>query len=102
MTQIKIFIIGTNVSNKLVDAECATDLTVNQISAMEEEIKRLNAELYELRAKVLDTQLNEEAFQGNEEKTEFYTGLPNFMLLMQVFNLCEDYITHTPICTGKV
>ena len=42
----------------------------------------------ELQAKVSLTGLSKDEFAKNEAKTKFYTGLPNFLVLLQVFNLC--------------
>jgi len=73
---------------------CQTDLTLEDIAGMQEGIQTLS---YELRSKVLDTGLSQQSFNVNEEKTKFYTGLPNFLVLMQVFQLCESYISTTSL-----
>lgn len=52
-----------------------------------------NTTLGDLRTKALDIQFSQESFQKNEDLTKFYTGLPNFLVLMQIFQLCEPYIT---------
>jgi len=66
---------------------------MDDIERMEDVLKQTTTELGDLRHKALDTQLSQESFQKNEDKTKFYTGLPNFLVLMQVFQLCEPYIT---------
>ncbi len=38
---------------------------------------------------------SKEDFANNEAKTRFYTGLPNFLVLLQIINLCEPWISHT-------
>ena len=43
---------------------------------------------------VLDTQFNQESFEKNEDKTK---GLPNFLVLIQIFELCEPYVTCGPM-----
>lgn len=60
---------------------------------MNEEMMRLNSKLYGFKSK--DIQLNKDAFEGNDDKTKFYTGLPNFLVLMQVFELYEPFISQT-------
>ena len=65
------------------------------MEAHEKEMMRLNCELHELKSKALETELFKNSFQESDEKSKFYTGLPNFLVLMQVFNLCETYIKHT-------
>lgn len=66
---------------------------MDDIERMEDVLKQTTTELGDLRNKALDTQLSQESFQKNEDKTKFYTGLPNFLVLMQVFQLCEPNIT---------
>ncbi|KAF4114404.1 hypothetical protein G5714_004627 [Onychostoma macrolepis] len=61
------------------DAECQTDLTVDDIERMEDVLKHTT----DLRTKALDTQFSQESFQKNEDLAKFYTGLPNFLVLMQ-------------------
>ncbi|XP_034072475.1 uncharacterized protein LOC117546303 isoform X2 [Gymnodraco acuticeps] len=75
------------------DAGCQTDLTMEDIERMEDVLRQNTTELGDLRTKALDTKFNQESFENNEEKTKFYTGLPNFLVLLQVFQLCEPYIT---------
>lgn len=62
---------------------------------MEEDIKRCNEELCTLKEKALEALISRKSFEKDNDKTKFYTGLPNFLVLLQVFNLCEPFITHT-------
>ncbi|KAL1279245.1 hypothetical protein QQF64_025918 [Cirrhinus molitorella] len=66
------------------DAECQTDLSMDDIERMEDVLKHTTAELGDLRTKALDTPFSKESFQKNEDLTKFYTGLPNFLVLMQI------------------
>lgn len=70
---------------------------MDNLQKLEDVLNHSTAELSDLRKKALDREFNQDAFQNNEEKTTFYTGLPNFFVLMQVFGLCEPYITFTPL-----
>ena len=79
------------------EINCQTDLTMENINGIEEDDRKLRSELYELRSKALNSKLNEQSFKDNEEKTIYYTGLPNFLVLMQVFHLCENYISTTSL-----
>ena len=72
---------------------CQTDLTMDDIERIEDTLKETTVELSELRSKALDTEFSQEAFQKNEEKAKFYTGLPNSLVLKQIFELCEPYIS---------
>ncbi|XP_035998273.1 uncharacterized protein LOC118564392 [Fundulus heteroclitus] len=79
------------------DAGCQTELTMDDIEKMEDVLGQITTELGDLRTKALDTQFNQESFEKNEDKTKFYTGLPNFLVLMQIFELCEPYIPSGPM-----
>ncbi|KAK3730436.1 hypothetical protein QZH41_003004 [Actinostola sp. cb2023] len=57
----------------MVSIACQTHLTVDHIEAMEEDINNLKSEIYNLRAKALDTELSKESFQDKDDKTKFYT-----------------------------
>jgi hypothetical protein len=83
-----------DINNEII---CQTDLSMENINGIEEDDRKLRSELYELRSKALNSKLNEQSFKDNEEKTIYYTGLPNFLLLMQVFHLCENYISTTSL-----
>ena len=58
-------------------------------------LNAMEQELADLRANTHRSGFTKESFKHNEEKTKFYTGLPNFLVLMQVFQLCEPYISTT-------
>ncbi|XP_034079283.1 uncharacterized protein LOC117550834 [Gymnodraco acuticeps] len=87
----------SGILNDQQDAGCQTDLTMEDIERMEDVLRQNTTELGDLRTKALDTKFNQESFENNEEKTKFYTGLPNFLVLLQVFQLCEPYITFGPM-----
>ena len=72
--------------------ECQTYVTVESLEAREKELAEKRLELLELQAKVSLTGLPKNEFAKSEAKTKFYTGLPNFLVLLQVFNLCEPWI----------
>lgn len=50
------------------------------ILKMEDVLNHASVEVSKLRTKTLDTQFSQEAFQKNEDKTKFYTGLPSFLV----------------------
>ncbi|XP_002731860.1 uncharacterized protein LOC100372863, partial [Saccoglossus kowalevskii] len=70
-----------------------TDLTVAVIEAMEAEINCLRDEKNKLKAKNDQMDLNQEFFKGDDYRVKFYTGLPNFLVLMHVFSFVEPYIS---------
>ncbi|XP_046847361.1 uncharacterized protein LOC124440976 isoform X2 [Xenia sp. Carnegie-2017] len=61
--------------------ECQTDLTVNYLKSMEEDIKRCNEEICTLKEKALEALISRRSFEKDNDKTKFYTGLPNFLVL---------------------
>ena len=66
-----------------------------KVISMEREMKIMQNELVYLKKVTEENGFTEAPFQGNDEKTKFYTGLPNVLVLMQVFGLCETYISAT-------
>ncbi|XP_013880836.1 uncharacterized protein LOC106529864 [Austrofundulus limnaeus] len=78
-------------------AGCQTGLTVEDIDKMEDVLRQNTTELTNLRTKALDTQFNRESFENDDNKAKFYTGLPNSLVLLQTFELCEPYITCGPM-----
>ncbi len=70
---------------------------MDDIEKMEDVQRQNTTELADLRAKAMDTQFNKESFEKNEDKTRFYTGLPNFLVLIQIFELCKPYISCGPM-----
>ena len=57
------------------DKECQTDLSMTQIYQLEECNRNLFTELNEVKNKLLASDLSEGGFEGNDEKTQFYTGI---------------------------
>ena len=58
-------------------------------------IRNSTTELYELKKQLLNIEISRQAFSENDEKTKFYTGIPNFVLLTHVFNLVAPHVKHT-------
>ena len=75
------------------DAPCQTELSSIDIANMEDDLKRSTEEINKLKREVLSASLTQESFETNDEKVSFYTGLPNFITLMAIFDLLEPFIT---------
>ena len=58
-------------------------------------IRNSTTELNELKKQLLNIEISRQAFSGNDDKTKFYTGIPNFVLLTHVFNLVAPHVKHT-------
>ena len=79
------------------DASCQTEMPSADISKLQFELRQRNTEIDELRKKVLQTSLSEKSFKNNDEKVLFYTGHPNFALIMTLFHFLESFVTNTAI-----
>jgi len=51
---------------------------------MEQCNQNMTCELVELKKKILEADLTEASFKTSDEKTKFYTGLPNFLIQVQL------------------
>lgn len=68
------------------------------MEAMEKEtqfMQNCTLELNQLELQLLNVQISEQAFCKNDDKTKFYTGIANFVLLIHVFSLVAKHIKHT-------
>ena len=73
--------------SELNHSNVQTDLTLSNVSAIEDELTRLNKKLYDLRDKNNKLKVGISVwFEGKHEKVHFYTGLPSFEILMVLFN----------------
>ena len=77
------------------DAPFQTELSSIDIANMEDDLKRSTEEINKLKREVLAASPIQESFENNDEKVLFYTGLPNFITLMAIFDLLEPFITIT-------
>ena len=76
--------------------ECAEQKISDQLdilARMRTELQRLTTENMQLKAKIAETKFTQESLQGKDEKVKYYTGLPGYSTLVQVFNLIEPYLT---------
>nr|XP_054591229.1 uncharacterized protein LOC129155095 [Nothobranchius furzeri] len=94
----RIGVIETFNDGGYADAGTQTELTMKDIEKMEDVLRQNTTELADLHSKKLDTNFCQNSFEKkNEDKTKFYKGLPNFLVLLQIFELCEPYITYGPM-----
>lgn len=78
------------------DRSAGTDISMQDISNLQAENNRLNDKVYKLRLDISKYTFDEDTFRRNEGMVSFYTGLPNFSLLLAVFNLVTTSVPHTP------
>jgi hypothetical protein len=72
-----------------------TDVGMDLIGSMESEMQRLLEENNKLKNICNETVFSHEYFIDNNEKVKYYTGLPNYNVLMAVFRLLEHHIPIT-------
>ena len=77
------------------DAECQTTFTMEDMEKEAYFMRNCITELNQLKMELLNVQISEQAFRENDDKTKFYTGIANFVLLTHVFNLVATHIKHT-------
>ena len=77
----------SSIFSNMSDSNVQTDVTHSSISAMEDDLQHLNSTLYQLREENEKLKIGtREWFEGKDEKVLFYTGLPNFQILLTLFN----------------
>ena len=76
----------------LAEKCCQTDLDMTQLDRQQTYMQHITDELSSTKGQLLSTQLTEDSFRDNDDKTKFYTGIPSFSLLMHVLNLIAPHI----------
>ena len=76
------------------DVECQTDMTAEDILGMEHELRRLLCENATCR-ELLAADMSQESFSSNDGKVKFYTGLPNYCILLAIFNFVSPFVSNT-------
>lgn len=80
---------------------CQTDLGHSAIQGMQEELQNLRTENLELKEKAKGSNpYSVDAFQENDERVLYFTGLPCFMTLMTLFNYLESFLPEK-LCLDK-
>ena len=78
-----------------VNMETQTELTLDGLNSMEKEMQSLRKDLLEIRAAVRPT--SQEAFKGDDKRVTFYTGLPNFAVLMHLFSFLAPFMNKSAL-----
>ncbi|XP_066303870.1 uncharacterized protein [Branchiostoma lanceolatum] len=78
------------------DAGCQTELTGEDIDRMQCTVQYLTEQQDNLKTQLLSLQINENSFSNRgDDKVRFYSGLPNFLILMNVFQLVVSHVKCT-------
>ena len=72
---------------------CQTDLTSPMITSMEQELIRLRQENYEMKTSLESFSFCENSFSTSDERVRFYTGLPNYIILITLYNFIGAHVT---------
>ncbi|KAJ1520332.1 hypothetical protein ONE63_004530 [Megalurothrips usitatus] len=59
-----------------------------KVNGLEQRVEEITKENQRLR----NLEFAESSLEQDNNKVDFYTGLPSFTLLLHVFNLCKDYV----------
>lgn len=68
----------------------ATELEMEDVTRMEEELKRLLVENLTLKSDVEKCQFSYNSFVNNDAKVKLYTGLPSWLTLSVLFNFISN------------
>ena len=72
------------------EASTQTDMTLADLSALDTECQNLRSENIKLKTKADSSHLlGEKSFMNNPDKVKCFTGLPNFAILMAIFNIIK-------------
>ncbi|XP_033096591.1 uncharacterized protein LOC117100866 [Anneissia japonica] len=78
-----------------VNEDCQTDLSSKDIASLEKCLENANDEIYRLRNQIVDLSFNMDSFRNDDAKVRYFTGLPNFQVLLTVYNFVAPSITTT-------
>lgn len=72
-----------------------TEKTSHYFDCLENDNKALRSQLQEAKQRVEELEITRAAFEHDESRVKFYTGLPSFTMLLAVFELLEGSVQHT-------
>ena len=76
-----------------------TEMNMKDIHLMEDDIKTSVQTIVQLKTDIDGFSISQESFKNSADKTRFYTGLPDYVVLLAVYNLVES---HVPITAKNV
>lgn len=80
-----------NNDNKTSVSSTMTDINHEYIKSLELECQSLRSECHTLKAENARLSLSEKAFENDNGKVKYYTGLPTFHVLMHIFHFISDF-----------
>ena len=85
-------------ATKVREISTQTDLTLEQLNSIEVEINHLREEKRKVKKELQEISLDKQAFEKNDKKVLFYTGLPSWQLLFSLFNYILPFLSHSTTC----
>ncbi|KAL1485394.1 hypothetical protein MTO96_010116, partial [Rhipicephalus appendiculatus] len=73
-----------------------TDLTCQDLQALQDDYQKVTSELITLKSQKTSAEMSELSLREDPVKVAYHTGLPNFTVLVTVFNLVQLFVKHTP------
>jgi len=83
---------GPLAENETTDKQTQTEEDWSMSDKLRQECQRLLEENNKLMKRLLEYKLTEEGLQNDDKKVSYYTGLPQFLTLMALYNLLEAFI----------
>ena len=78
-----------------------TNLSMDDISKLENAHRDVIVEIKTLKNKVKKLIISEETFKCDDDRTKYYSALPNFAFLMAVFEIVSPDLVQTP-CSALI
>ena len=90
---------GESGIESVIDRACCTDLTANHIEAMEEEIRKLKEEIYDLKQ---ENALSKFTLSNVANRISFYTAFPDLASLMACYKFLGPSVYNLKYWNSKV
>ena len=71
---------------------CQTDITGEYFTELIENEEKLKKENAALKEQLRQNSLSQDSFEEDNDKVLFYTGLPNWTLVLCIFNFVKDLL----------
>ena len=80
-------------SGNLKHGELKCNVDTNLEMNLNSELQTLRTENITLKQQLLNTQITQESFEGNDKKVLYMTGLPSYITLISLFNFIQPHMS---------
>ena len=80
-------------SGNLKHGELKCNVDNNSEMNLNSELQTLRTESITLKQQLLNTQITQESFEGNDKKVLYLTGLPSYITLISLFNIIQPHMS---------